>query len=234
MNYKAYMRSSQWKEKRHAKLEACNSKCECDGGCTREATQIHHLHYDTLGNESMEDLQALCPKCHMQKSNVRNFYGTTRYKCCLLSGEADPPKKTLPYSVWHEANNHYKWMGNKSTEEYDKIASALNTEPLIVALLDNMGIMFACGDIAVEDKVTAAIGQFVDIIHVFDEDTQQFLDKEPENLDDFLKQQKKMQEIYDKHLSSKDHDERCLCGVTDTFYKIKAEFREHFKRKETL
>lgn len=164
INYKAYMRSSQWKEKRQAKLEACNSKCECEGRCTREATQIHHLHYDTLGNESMDDLQALCPKCHMQKSNVRNFYGNTRYKCCLLSGETDPPEKTLPYSVWNEASNHYKWMGNKSTEEYEQIASALNTDPVIVALLDNMGIMFACGDIAVEDKVTAAIGEFVDIV----------------------------------------------------------------------
>ena len=59
MNYKTYMRSIGWKEKRQAKLEACNSKCECKGGCTRQATQVHHLHYNTLGNESMEDLQAL-------------------------------------------------------------------------------------------------------------------------------------------------------------------------------
>lgn len=161
MNYKAYMRSSQWKEKRHAKLEACNSKCECEGGCTRQATQVHHLHYDTLGNESMDDLQALCPKCHMQKSNVRNFYGRTNYKCCLLEGETAPPEKTLPYSVWNEANFHYL---TGDSQRYDKIASELNTDPVIIALLDNLGIMFACGDIAVEDKVTAAIGEFVDIV----------------------------------------------------------------------
>ncbi len=68
------MQSSEWKEKRKAKLEACKSKCECESGCVREATQVHHLHYDTLGNESMVDLQALFSKCHMSKSSqVRNF-----------------------------------------------------------------------------------------------------------------------------------------------------------------
>ena len=68
MNYRKYMQSEAWKEKRQAKLDACSGKCECEGGCTREATQIHHHHYDSLGNESLDDLQALCPECHMQKS----------------------------------------------------------------------------------------------------------------------------------------------------------------------
>ena len=78
------MRSSEWKEKRKAKLEACQSKCECEGGCVREATQVHHLHYDTLGNESMADLQPLCSKCHMSKSSkVHNFYGNRVQNCCL-------------------------------------------------------------------------------------------------------------------------------------------------------
>ena len=64
LGYQKYMRSKEWKAKRQKKLEACDHKCECEGGCYRKATQIHHLHYDTLGKESMEDLQALCPKCH--------------------------------------------------------------------------------------------------------------------------------------------------------------------------
>ena len=61
MNYRKYMQSKSWKEKRQAKLDARSGKCECKGGCTREATQVHHLHYDSLGNESLDDLQALCP-----------------------------------------------------------------------------------------------------------------------------------------------------------------------------
>ena len=74
MNYRKYMQSKSWKEKRQAKLDARSGKC-----VALEATQVHHLHYDSLGNESLDDLQALCPKCHMQKSKVRNFYGNTHY-----------------------------------------------------------------------------------------------------------------------------------------------------------
>lgn len=197
MDYRKYMQSEAWKEKRQAKLDACRGKCECEGGCTREATQVHHLHYDSLGNESLDDLQALCPKCHMQKSKVPNFYGNTRYRCCLKE-EEQSPEKTLPYNVWNEANFHYQ-MGNTGRRDdlvnelmwnalfpdgglkqvenpefpdipveylgrYDKIALELETNPVIVALLDKLGIMFACGDIEVCDAVTKAIGRFVDIV----------------------------------------------------------------------
>ena len=46
--------------------------CENDG-CTNEATQVHHLTYERIGKERLDDLQALCRKCHEQKSTVRNF-----------------------------------------------------------------------------------------------------------------------------------------------------------------
>lgn len=160
MNYKTYMRSSEWKEKRKAKLETCNSKCECEGGCVREATQVHHLHYDTLGNENMEDLQALCSKCHMSKSSkVRNFYGNPVRDCCLLEGQQEV-EKTLPYNVWNEANFHLQI----NTPKYNLIGERLGAEPIIAALLDNLGIMFACGEISVTDKVTQAIEQFADVV----------------------------------------------------------------------
>ncbi len=41
--------------------------CENEG-CTNEAKQVHHLTYERIGKEHLEDLQALCPECHMQKS----------------------------------------------------------------------------------------------------------------------------------------------------------------------
>ena len=173
MNYRQYMESEAWKEKRQAKLDACSGKCECEGGCTREATQIHHLHYDSLGNESLDDLQALCPKCHMQKSKVRNFYGNIHYTCCLKEGEQSP-EKILPYHVWNEANFHYQMATGQSwnhegrnprtKEDYDRIALELETDPVILALLDNLGIMQACDDVDVCDAVTEAIGRFVDIV----------------------------------------------------------------------
>ena len=157
---KTYIQSSEWKEKRKTKLEDCKSKCECEGGCVREATQVHHLHYDTLGNESMEDLQALCAKCHMAKtSKVRNFYGNPVRNCCLVEGQQEV-EKTLPYDVWNEANFHLQM----DTPKYSLIAEKLGTDPIIAALLDNLGIMFANSELAVSDKVTEVINKFADVV----------------------------------------------------------------------
>lgn len=154
------MQSSKWKEKRKTKLEGCQFKCECEGGCVREATQVHHLHYDTLGNESMKDLQALCSKCHMAKSpKVRNFYGNPVRNCCLVEGQQDV-EKTLPYHVWNEANFHLQCKKVK----YERISKIIGAEPIIAALLDNMNMMFACDDIVVEDKVTEVIKNYVDVV----------------------------------------------------------------------
>ena len=116
VDYQKYIRSKEWDAKRQEKLEACNHRCECEGGCYRKATQIHHLHYDTLGNESMEDLQALCPKCHMKKSGVREFYGSVPRYCCQTEpkDESENLSKILPYSVWNEANFHYQMDSGKS------------------------------------------------------------------------------------------------------------------------
>ena len=40
--------------------------CEKDG-CTNEATDVHHLTYERIGKERLDDLQALCRKCHKQQ-----------------------------------------------------------------------------------------------------------------------------------------------------------------------
>ena len=160
MNYTTYIRSLEWKEKRKTKLEACNFKCECEGGCVREATQAHHLHYDTLGNASIEDLQALCSKCHMSKSSkVRNFYGNPVQNCCLVEGQQEV-EKILPYDVWNEANFHLRM----NTLKYNLIGERLGTEPIIAALLDNLGLLFTCGKIVVKYQVTQAINEFADVV----------------------------------------------------------------------
>ena len=162
MDYQTYLQSHEWEAKRKEKLESCQYKCECEGGCHRQATQIHHLHYDTLGNESLQDLQALCAKCHMKKSNVRDFYGNISTDCCQRTplDKHEKTEKILPYHVYHEAKFRYEM----NHERYEQIASQLDTEPVIVALLNNLGIMFACGDIEVEEKTTNAIERFADVV----------------------------------------------------------------------
>ena len=174
MNYQTYLRSPEWEAKRKEKLESCQYKCECEGGCHRQATQIHHLHYDTLGNEDLQDLQALCAKCHMKKSNARGFYGNVPRGCCQLEllTEHEKPEKILPYNVYHEANFHY----TMNRKRYEQIAAQLETEPIIAALLDNLGIMFACEDIAVEEKTTKAIERFADVVDASEADLDGYCD----------------------------------------------------------
>ena len=43
------------------------SICENEG-CANEAKHVHHLTYERIGKEHLEDLQALGPECHMQRS----------------------------------------------------------------------------------------------------------------------------------------------------------------------
>lgn len=93
--YEEYLRSDEWKRKRDAVMQRAMQSfmpaspvirrtvdrygrviksialehrpiCENDG-CSNEATDVHHLTYKRLGKEQLDDLQALCRKCHEQK-----------------------------------------------------------------------------------------------------------------------------------------------------------------------
>jgi 5-methylcytosine-specific restriction endonuclease McrA len=59
--YAEYLRSEWWLFKRKQKLGSVQHKCE---RCGREATQVHHKHYRTLGREKHRDLEAICRSCH--------------------------------------------------------------------------------------------------------------------------------------------------------------------------
>ena len=50
------------------------------------------------------------------------------------------------------------------SDKYENIASQLGTIPVIASLLDNLGILFACGKIAVEPKITEAIKDYADVV----------------------------------------------------------------------
>lgn len=66
--YAEYLRSSQWRELRERVLRRANHTCE---GCgITEATAVHHLTYDRVGNELLFDLVAVCESCH-QRAHAR-------------------------------------------------------------------------------------------------------------------------------------------------------------------
>ena len=59
--YQCYLLSEQWKTRRSAVMARDNHMCQYCGG---EATEVHHLTYENIGNEPLEDLIAICRLCH--------------------------------------------------------------------------------------------------------------------------------------------------------------------------
>jgi 5-methylcytosine-specific restriction endonuclease McrA len=61
--YTLYLRSEAWRAKRLEVLARAGWTCErC--GLTGVRLDVHHRHYRNLGDEPLEDLQALCRPCH--------------------------------------------------------------------------------------------------------------------------------------------------------------------------
>lgn len=60
--YQAYLESPEWKALRKAVLKRCGKICE---RCHRYLVDnVHHLTYERVYHELLEDLQGLCRPCH--------------------------------------------------------------------------------------------------------------------------------------------------------------------------
>jgi 5-methylcytosine-specific restriction endonuclease McrA len=60
--YTQYLKSSDWKIRRHAALMHADYKCQI---CNEtEQLHVHHRTYANFGNESLNDLTVLCSRCH--------------------------------------------------------------------------------------------------------------------------------------------------------------------------
>lgn len=70
-DYSQYMKSAEWFHKRQQVILRSDGKCEAIG-CTNEAVEVHHMTYQRLGNENLEDLRAVCRECH-RKIHGREF-----------------------------------------------------------------------------------------------------------------------------------------------------------------
>jgi 5-methylcytosine-specific restriction endonuclease McrA len=60
-DYKEYLMSPEWKERRNARLDYDNHKCRI---CGKKAWIVHHLTYERIFNEDPDDLASLCQSCH--------------------------------------------------------------------------------------------------------------------------------------------------------------------------
>jgi len=60
--YHSYLNSKNWHDKRNQMLKFANYKCSrCN---ETENLQVHHLNYNTIGEESLGDLEVVCVNCH--------------------------------------------------------------------------------------------------------------------------------------------------------------------------
>lgn len=72
VDHRTYIRSAPWKKKVKEKRDLVGNKCEL---CSSEKfLQVHHLTYERLGKELMEDLQVLCADCHMKVHGIKMVF----------------------------------------------------------------------------------------------------------------------------------------------------------------
>jgi 5-methylcytosine-specific restriction endonuclease McrA len=65
VNYEEYLRSPKWRRKRKDRLQIDGHACQKCGATSKQyRLEVHHLTYERLSDERMEDLQTLCVLCH--------------------------------------------------------------------------------------------------------------------------------------------------------------------------
>jgi 5-methylcytosine-specific restriction endonuclease McrA len=70
--YQYYLQSDQWKTKRRKILQRAGYRCEL---CRKaKPLQIHHLTYERIFNERMDDLQAVCDRCHRRLHGIKPWW----------------------------------------------------------------------------------------------------------------------------------------------------------------
>ena len=74
-NKKVYLKSAQWKALRLATLKRDHYTCQ-QCGIDNVPLDVHHIHYNNLGNEPLEDLVCVCRSCHQE---IHNLLGYSRY-----------------------------------------------------------------------------------------------------------------------------------------------------------
>ena len=66
--YKIYLNSAQWRIFRWNVRKYFNFTCQRCGSTS--SLDVHHLHYETIGEESIHDVTLLCRTCHESEHNI--------------------------------------------------------------------------------------------------------------------------------------------------------------------
>jgi hypothetical protein len=74
--YREYMMSLEWAQRREAVMGRCGGMCEKD--CGRRAIDVHHRTYIRVGREKLTDLIAMCRTCHQDEHGGKQFKSTRK------------------------------------------------------------------------------------------------------------------------------------------------------------
>lgn len=72
-----YLRSEEWSDLKLLRLKIAQNKCECCG--LTNSLQLHHITYERLTKERIEDLAILCSFCHTKIHSILGYDRTTKY-----------------------------------------------------------------------------------------------------------------------------------------------------------
>ncbi len=90
--YEKYLNSDHWMFISRMKRRAVDNKCERCG--MPRNLQVHHLNYDCLGRERLEDLKVLCRQCHKREHGISKLTDElTHNKKSILSEIVDRAKR---------------------------------------------------------------------------------------------------------------------------------------------
>lgn len=91
--YNSYLLSEAWNEKRTMRLKLSGWKCEACGA--KQLLQVHHLTYERIFQEPMEDLMVLC-RIHHEAAEEMKKKGAIKSTGCVARLRTDTLRLVAP------------------------------------------------------------------------------------------------------------------------------------------
>lgn len=99
--YQRYLASREWALKRESVRARSGGICERCGKNPMQA--VHHLTYEHIYDEPLEDLQAICDGCHAFESGKTDEDPCVPYGCVLLGMQCDgDPFQSIPIDAEYD------------------------------------------------------------------------------------------------------------------------------------
>ena len=94
--YAAYLKSAKWRSLREKIFKRDKYKCtDCSG---KHNLHVHHLTYERVGEELLEDLKTLCRKCH-EKQHKGELLIKLIELCCRKFLSQKPSEDYNPFKL---------------------------------------------------------------------------------------------------------------------------------------